>query len=178
MPTIFLIGYMGSGKSTLGRAVANKLNFPFIDLDDFIEEQCEATIVELFNKLGEKQFREIEQKALAQVARSNAIVACGGGTPCYQNNMEMINKMGLSIWLTPDIDRIVSRLCLPSEKMKRPIIRDLSDDEITDYVKTQLHEREAHYAQARLRFNSTHLESVDEINDTATRLAQTLSTLL
>lgn len=176
MGVFFLIGMAGCGKTTLGRALAAEMNVAFVDLDEYIEERCEATIGEIFKQAGEQTFREIERKALLEVAAmDDAIVACGGGTPCQPGNMEIINTHGLSIWLTTNAQRITERLCLPEQKAKRPAIALMTDDEIFDYVTRQLAEREPCYEQAMLRFDSTRLESVEEIAATAHALATLLA---
>ncbi len=176
MTTIFLIGYMGCGKTTLGAALAAEMAVPFVDLDDYIEEQCEASIVSVFKKVGEKGFREIEQRALAQVAASagGSIVACGGGTPLYGNNMELMNSLGLTIWLTTSPERIAARLTLPEQKAKRPLIASMADGEILDYVKRELDRRAPIYGQAQLRFDSTRIETAQETVETARALARIL----
>lgn len=166
----------GCGKTTLGRALAAEMNMDFIDLDEYIEERCEMTISDIFEQAGEVAFREIEQKALQAVAgMRDVIVACGGGTPCHGNNIEFINQSGLSIWLTTSVERITSRLCLPEEKLKRPQIASMSNEEIQAYVLTVMAEREPYYAQAMLRFDSTRLESAEEITATAHALAGILT---
>lgn len=179
MNAIFLIGYMGCGKTTLGMALAQCMGVPFIDLDDYIEERCEATVKEIFARVGEQGFREIERKCLDEVAlqAQGAIVACGGGTPCQPGNMELMNRVGLTIWLTTSAERIASRLALPEQKAKRPLIAAMDDSEILDYVKSHLAQREPHYSQAQLTFDSTLLESVEEINDTAHQLARLLQSM-
>ena len=95
MPTIFLIGYMGCGKTTLGSVLAAVMNVPFVDLDDYIEERYEARITTIFKEIGEAGFRQLEKQALHEVARLGGIVACGGGTPCIEGNMELMNEMDL-----------------------------------------------------------------------------------
>ena len=179
MNVIFLIGYMGCGKTTLGMALASELGVPFIDLDDYIEERCEATIKEIFAQAGEQRFREIERQCLQEVAcqAQGAIVACGGGTPCQPGNMELMNSTGLTIWLTTTPQRIASRLSLPEQKAKRPLIAAMDDSQILDYVTAHMAQREPHYSQAQLTFDSTLLESEQEISDTASALATVLRTL-
>ena len=176
---IFLVGYMGCGKTTLGVELARELGMPFIDLDDYIEERCEATIKEIYSLVGEARFRDIERQALTEVAHTPeaAIVACGGGTPCHSGNMELMNSRGLTIWLTTSAQRIAARLCLPEHKSKRPLIANLDDAEVLDYVTASLAEREPYYALAQLRFDSTDIETADETRITAHRLAQLLQQL-
>ena len=175
MGVIFLIGMAGCGKTTLGRALAAEMDMKFVDLDEYIEERCEATIGQIFEQAGEPVFREMERQALHEVAAMDgAIVACGGGTPCQPGNMELINEHGLSIWLTTTPQRIAERLCLPQEKAKRPAIAHMTDAEVLEYVTRQLAERQPHSEQAMLRFDSTRLESVEEITATARALAALL----
>lgn len=177
MPTIFLIGYMGCGKSTLGAALAAVMNVPFIDLDDYIEEKYETKITEIFRTKGEATFRQIEQQALQEVAQMNCIVACGGGTPCFANNMQLMNVAGITIWLTTSEQRIAARLCLPQQKAKRPLIAQKTDQEILQFVSAQLAERTPFYSQAQLRFDSSQIETHADTLQTARHLASLLSSL-
>ncbi len=168
---------MGCGKTTIGSAVATELGVPFTDLDDYIEERCQARIGEIFTQMGEARFRKIEQQALAEVAHGSqgAVVACGGGTPCYGRNMSLMNSWGLTIWLRTSAERIASRLCLPEHKMKRPLIAGKSDEEIYTFVKEELAKREPFYAQAQLQFDSTRIETASETLVTARQLAALLA---
>ncbi len=177
MPTIFLVGYMGCGKTTLGAALAAVMKVPFIDLDDYIEERHEARISTIFSEVGEAGFRKIEQQALREVAHLGGIVACGGGTPCFSGNMELMNSMGLTIWLTTSAERIAARLSLPEQKAKRPLVAEMADEEILDFVKKSLAERETYYAKAQLRFDSTNIETATDTIETATLLAGVLASL-
>ena len=179
MPTIFLIGYMGCGKTTLGSALADEMGVTFIDLDDYIEERCEARITEIFKRVGEKGFREMEQQALQEVAASadGTIVACGGGTPCFGRNMELMNGLGLTIWLTTSAERMAARLCLPEQKAKRPLVASKTDEEILAFVKEKLAEREPYYSQAQLQFDSTDIETAAATRATARQLAALLKSL-
>ena len=175
--TIFLIGYMGCGKSTLGAALASVMNVPFIDLDDYIEEKCEAKITEIFRTMGETAFRQLEQQALREVAAMPCIVACGGGTPCFEGNMQLMNRTGITIWLTTEVERIAARLCLPEQKAKRPLIANKTDEEIHAFITTQLAARTPFYSQAHLQFDSTHIETAPDTLHTATQLAAILQNL-
>ena len=179
MKPIFLIGYMGCGKTTLGKPLARLLAMPFIDLDLYIERQCHMSAKEIFLTHGEAHFRMLERKALKEVAQSatSAVVACGGGTPLKANNMEMMNSVGITVWLRTSIDRIVSRLVLPEQRSKRPLLNDMSDDEIRNYVAQGLEARTPFYKQAQLQFDSTFLESEQEIDTTAHQLAALLNSL-
>lgn len=179
MKPIFLIGYMGCGKTTLGKPLARLLAMPFIDLDLYIERQCHMSAKEIFLTHGEAHFRMLERKALKEIAQSNTcvVVACGGGTPLKANNMEMMNSVGITVWLRTSIDRIVSRLVLPEQRCKRPLLNNMSDEEIKASVAQGLEARTPFYKQARLQFDSTFLESEQEIDTTAHRLAALLNSL-
>ena len=119
MKTTFLIGYMGSGKTTLGRAVAARTGIRFIDLDDYIEEREGCSIKEIFASRGEDAFRAIERDALQEVSRmADTLVACGGGTPCFGDNMDLLNRCGLTVYLdaedAPFMERVKSETgCTP-----------------------------------------------------------------
>lgn len=170
---------MGCGKSTLGAALAQCMHVPFVDLDDYIEQRCEATINEIFETVGESEFRNIERRCLEEVVMNSqgAIVACGGGTPCQPGNMELMNRHGITIWLTTGAHRIASRLVLPEQKGKRPTLATMDDSEILAHVERGIAQRKHHYGKAQLTFDSTLLESTEEINATAFQLSQLLQSL-
>lgn len=173
---VFLIGYMGSGKTTLGRAVAEAMGLTFIDLDEAIEESQHRSIVEIFDEMGENRFREIERETLARIAtKRDCIVATGGGTVCRDGAVEQLNSCGLTVWLDPTRQRMLERLCLPEERVKRPKLAGLSDDGIARLISRELGERNAYYRRARVRFDSTHLESAEEIASSARALARLIT---
>ena len=170
--TIFLVGYMCCGKTTLGRALAELLEMDFYDLDDLVEERAKMRIAEIFKRYGEDKFRQMEREALHEVAGEHAVVACGGGTPCYIDNMALMNRLGLTIWLTTTPEVIASRLALPEHKRHRPTIAPLADDEILPYVIEALEHRTPYYAQAQLEFDATAIETAEETQETARQLKQ------
>ena len=107
MKAIFLIGYMGSGKSTLGKALAQRCDIRFIDLDDYIEERAGKKIREIFAEDGEAAFRDLERRMLLEVSdMDNVLVACGGGTPCFGDNMELMNSRGITVLLQTSHERL------------------------------------------------------------------------
>ena len=173
MTTVFLIGYMGCGKTTLGEPLARVMGWRFVDLDLYIEQQCGMTAKEVFQHYGEAHFRELERSALREVAASdgNKVVACGGGTPLRSENMELMNSVGITVWLRASVERITSRLVLPEQRAKRPLLNDMSDEQIMESVRKGLEARRKFYEQAQLEFDSTFLESEQEIDDSAHRLA-------
>lgn len=160
---IFLIGYMGSGKSTLGRRVASKLGLTFIDMDHYIEHNQGCSIAEIFERKGEDGFRRIEQSLLSDLLEmEDVVVATGGGAPCFFDNMEWINNSALSIFIDPDCDALVSRLV--GAKQKRPLIKDMSDSELREFVAESLKKREPFYSQAKIRISGRSISPADVIN--------------
>ncbi len=168
MKTTFLIGYMGSGKTTLGRAVSARTGVRFIDLDDYIEQREGCTIREIFATRGEAAFRDIERQALAEVcAMTDTLVACGGGTPCFGDNMEVMNSRGLTVYLDAPHSSLLSRL--KEGRAARPLIASLSDDELGEFITTQLDRRLPYYTRATLSFDSSRLEDPDQVNESVDR---------
>jgi shikimate kinase len=160
---IFLTGYMGSGKSTAGKKLAAKLNFEFIDLDKFIESECGQTINQIFAEKGENEFRAIEHNALKKlITRDDVVIACGGGTPCYYGNMELMNNNGITIYLKMSADTLASRLL--NAKDKRPLLEYKTETELKDFITGHLEKREDIYHQAQYIVKGKNLD-VDELVD-------------
>ncbi len=148
MAKIFLTGYMGSGKSSAGKTLATQLGYEFIDLDKFVEKEYKMTIPEIFSSKGEKEFRAMEHNALKKVIeKDNTVVACGGGTPCYYNNMELMNNNGTTVYLKMSADSLVNRLM--NAKEKRPLILNKDEKQLREFVNRQLEKREDTYHQAQ-----------------------------
>lgn len=145
---VFLIGFMGSGKTTIGKKLANYLKYDFIDLDKLIESRTGMSIVEYFEQNGEAAFREFERGILQQTDfPENVIIATGGGTPCSADNMEWMNENGLVAYLSLSPKALAGRL--EHSKTDRPLIRHLKGDELVDFISTKLEEREVFYTKAR-----------------------------
>ena len=146
---IVLLGYMASGKSTVGKQLASRLNLPFLDLDTVIEARTEQTIPELFEKKGEIFFRKEEHYALKSVLEEEEgfVLALGGGTPCYGNNMDMVLKMAeQSVYLQLSINALVERLF--HEKSSRPLVQHLQEEDLPEFIGKHLFERRPYYMQA------------------------------
>ena len=177
MKPVFLIGYMGCGKTTLGEVLARQMGLSFIDLDEYIERKQGRSIVEIFDEMGEERFRQLETAALCNVAAmSDVIVACGGGTPCHGDNMALMNQAGITVWLTTSPERITSRLLLPEQRAKRPKFANLPDEAFLPIVKRELEARTPYYSKAQLQFDSTDIETGPATERTARRLARFLKT--
>jgi shikimate kinase len=154
---------MASGKSTIGREISKKLDMKFIDLDDYISKREKRSISEIFKVKGEIYFRRIESLYLSEILNSkdNFILSLGGGTPCYSNNMDLImNSEAVSIYIKAGIKTLVSRLT--AEKNKRPLVAELEDDKLVEFVAKHLFERRFFYEQASMTVN-TEDKSAEEI---------------
>ncbi|GAA4315841.1 shikimate kinase [Compostibacter hankyongensis] len=146
---IFLLGFMGSGKSYWGRQLAAELQLPLYDLDAMIVKAEQRSITEIFAAEGEDFFRRRERDMLRETAAAPAFVlSCGGGAPCFFDNMSFMNVVGLTIWLNPPVPVMTNRLRRNREK--RPLVRDLDDAALEAYVTQKLEERRVFYEQARL----------------------------
>ncbi len=146
---IILIGFMSSGKTTIGKILANNLNYNFYDIDEIFEERFKISINNFFEKFGENKFRELEHYLLKKtLLEDNCVVSCGGGTPCFYDNIKLINESGMSIYLKlPQYD-LLERL--KKTKKKRPLIVDLSNEKLKEYIYENLNKREIYYNQARV----------------------------
>lgn len=145
---VFLIGYMGCGKSTAGKKLAKKLGYKFVDVDNLIEEAQGITISEIFAKQGEDAFRKIEQEMLATTFElEDAIVATGGGAPCFYDNMEAMNKHGLTIYIEMAPKALISRLKGGLED--RPILKGKTEEELVVFIEQALKNRNPFYKKSK-----------------------------
>ncbi len=169
MRKIVLIGYMGSGKSKIGQILAQKLDFPFYDLDFLIENELKKSIGEIFSEEGEVFFRKKEHEVFKRVIESNQsyVLSTGGGTPCYANNhLFLANEDVVSIYLKASIPVLVSRL--KNEIDKRPLLQSLKDEETFEFIAKHLFDRSYFYNQCKysvLTDDKTPEQIVAEIND-------------
>lgn len=176
MKPVFLIGYMGCGKTTIGRALSRQLGYEFVDLDIYIENRYRHSIKELFALHGERHFRETERRMLEEVSDfENTVVACGGGTPCHFDNMALMNRKGTTVYLSTPVERIAARLSLPGAKAKRPIVADKSGEELLRFIAANLKEREPYYSQAAITFDSSDIETAAATEATALILADKIA---
>jgi Shikimate kinase len=158
---IYLIGFMGSGKTTIGKPLAAKLGYQFVDQDEVIEKRFGMTITEVFAKYGEPKFRETEREVLAELSQTDkAVIATGGGCPCFFDNMETMNRHGLTIYLKGDPKTLVHRL--KDSHGTRPLIKGKTEDELLQYVMDKLQERDPYYSKAKCTVEARNLK-VDDI---------------
>lgn len=161
MKPLFLVGYMGCGKSTLGRKLARRLGVAFVDTDALVEEREGAAVADVFRYEGEEHFRQVEREVLEDVIASEdaAVVSTGGGLPVWGDNMQRMNEAGDTVYLRRSADQIARRLS-PYGRQKRPRLRGLSDEELVGFMERDMAAREPFYTQARLIVDCT--ETSDE----------------
>ena len=145
---IFLIGFMGSGKTYWGSLLSRKLNLPFFDLDEQIAINEGKSIITLFADKGEEHFRLLEKDALHIITESHEsfVMACGGGSPCFFNNIDYMNRSGTSVWINASFETLLKRLV--KEKANRPMIKDLSEEQIRGLIIKKFADRKIYYEQA------------------------------
>lgn len=149
---IYIIGFMGTGKSYWGQVWAKKYQLPFIDLDAMVEEKENAKVLDLFEHKGEEYFREVEAACLRSTSSSaNSIIACGGGTPCSHNNMQWMNENGLTVLLEATPSEIFENI--KKETRSRPLLKDKNEGEIIFFIEKLMAERKDFYDQAQYRFS-------------------------
>ncbi len=163
---IFLVGFMGSGKNWWGSVLAEHTGIPFYDLDEAVEQAAGMDIVSIFQGKGEGYFREAESRMLEELAAKitsagtvgntlTAIIATGGGTPCFNNNMNRMNELGLTVWLNPSVEELAARL--EKETDKRPLLQGKKGKELTDLIAGKLLERKPFYEMAQIEIKNTHI---------------------
>lgn len=159
---IVVLGYMCSGKSLVSSSLAKKMNLNYIDLDAFIEEKENQKITTIFKDKGEIYFRKIEKDALKEIlkTKNNFILAVGGGTPCYYNNMDMINKFATSYYLNVSTPVLMSRIV--KEKQTRPLVSSIHEDDLPEFIAKHLFERSNYYLKAK-HVLSVSTKSIKEI---------------
>ena len=162
--TIFLLGYMGAGKTVIGRSLSKKLGFKFYDLDDYIEQIEGKKVSEIFNEKNEVYFRKIENKYLHELSLKNEkkIISTGGGTPCYKNNLKIIQNTSnsISIYLKANIETLVKRLFNSIDN--RPVISHLEDkSELKEFITKHLFERSFYYEKSDVKIKTDDIELKD-----------------
>jgi len=162
MVRIFLVGFMGCGKTATGRRLAQKNGWQWIDTDKFIEHRYRKNITELFEETGEEEFRKIEHKILLELAEfQNVVISCGGGLPCFFNNMEIMKNAGTTIYLQETPENLFERL--KKAKTKRILLKNKTENELKNYIFETLQKREKFYRQADFTIKTT--ENFDHLNE-------------
>ena len=173
MIRVFLMGFMGAGKTTLGKALAKDLEVSFVDLDQYIERRYLKSVSQIFAIRGEQGFREIESRMLREVGEfDDVIVSCGGSTPLIGDNMDFMLEHGQTVYLKCENDTLLRRL--KSARSQRPLIASKTDDELAAFIESETKRREPGYLRAEYICPGDRLESRDQISDTITYLKQLL----
>ena len=164
MTRILLIGFMAAGKTTLGKALARDLGLQFVDLDHYIENRFHSTVSQLFAERGEEGFRQIERAMLHEVAEfEDIIIATGGGTPCFFDNMEYMNAQGTTVFLEAAVEVIYTRLTIA--RVQRPLVVGKSEEELRRYITDMLELRAPYYRQAAHTFCADRLENTCQVEE-------------
>jgi len=162
MNRIILIGYMGAGKTTIGKALSKELDMMFYDLDWYIETRMHRTVAQIFAEKGEEGFRKIEHNMLHEVAEfENVIISCGGGTPCFFDNMDYLNEQGETIYLKARPEVLCSHLRMG--KVERPLIKGKSPEELQQFIVEQLEKREPYYSKAKHHLDVSLMDNYEKI---------------
>jgi shikimate kinase len=163
MKRIFLIGYMGAGKTTVGKVLSRQMGLSFIDLDNYIEVRFHKTISRIFQEKGEEGFREMERKMLHEVAMfENVLISTGGGIPCYLDNMDFMNASGTTVYLRVSVEELAKRLA--TGRNVRPVLQMRSGEELKAFIAGNLAEREPFYNRATLIFDAEVMLTKNDIH--------------
>lgn len=169
MTRIILIGYMGAGKTTIGKALAKALGVTFYDLDWYIETRMRRTVKQIFDSEGEEGFRRIEYNMLHEVAEfENVVLSCGGGTPCFYDNIDYMNRQGKVVYLKASPEVLYEHLKMG--KSVRPLLLGKTPDEVRRFIVEQLAQRERFYSKAQYTLNIDLLDNCGKIDQTVERI--------
>ena len=173
MKRIFLIGYMGAGKTTLGKDLATLMGLSFIDLDYYIEERYCRTVSRIFAEKGEDGFRDVEKRMLHEVAMfEDVLISTGGGTPCFFDNMAFMNEAGTTVYLKVSVKELTARLEI--SRTTRPVLKNRSGDELMAFVAESLEKREPFYMQALVVFDAEVMQTKEDVR----KLSQALMEII
>ena len=174
MKAIILVGYMCVGKTTVGRRLAKKLNCSFYDLDWYIEERFRKKIPQIFSERGEDAFRDLERRMLHEVAEfENVVVSCGGGTPCFFDNMDYMNSVATTIFIKATPETILEHLKI--SKSERPLLNGKTPEELRTYITEQLQLREPFYQKAQYEVLVNVLNNKENVNAFVDVIIQTIN---
>ena len=171
---IILIGYMGAGKTTVGKALSKELGIPFYDLDWYIQSTRRKTIPQIFAEQGEEGCRKIEYNMLHELADfEDVIISCGGGTPCFFDNIDYMNQQGQVVYLRCEPEVLQKHLMMG--KTERPLLKDKSPEQLIGYIKEHLQEREPFYNKARFKLDVSLMDNYEKISITVAQLRKILA---
>lgn len=174
MKRVFLIGYMGAGKTTVGRLLAKRANLSFIDLDHYIEGRFHKAVPAIFAEKGEEAFRDMERRMLHEVAEfEDVLISTGGGTPCFFDNMAFMNTHGATVYLKVSVDELANRLEVC--KQNRPVLKNRSGEELRSFIRENLEKRLPFYSQASIIFDAEKMLTEHDARVIADALLETIT---
>ena len=173
MKRIIIIGYMGAGKTTVGKCLAKELNMDFYDLDWYIESRMRKTVKQIFDEYGEDGFRKIEHNMLHEVAEfENVIISCGGGTPCFFDNIEYMKQQGETVFLKASPEVLYGHLKMG--KTVRPLLLNKTPEEVKIFINEQLEKRNPYYSQAKYTLNVDLMDNYEKIKISVAKIKELL----
>ena len=174
MVRIIIVGFMGSGKTTVGKALSKELGITFYDLDWYIESRMHKTVPQIFTERGEDGFRLVEHNMLHEVAEfEDVILSCGGGTPCFFNNMDYLNEQGITVYLKASPEVLYGHLIIG--KTERLLLKGKSPEQMMEYIKEQLAKREPFYSKAKYTLNVDLMDNYEKIKISVERIRELLN---
>ena len=174
MKRIILIGYMGAGKTTVGKALAQELGITFYDLDWYISSRMRKTIAQIFEERGEDGFRQIERNMLHEVAEfEDVVISCGGGTPCFFDNIDYMNQQAPVVYLKAEPEVLYKHLAM--SKNDRPLLRGKSQEELIIFIREQLEKRNPFYSKARYTLDVSLMDDYTKIKESVAQVRKLLN---
>ena len=174
MRRIIIVGYMGAGKTTVGKALAKETGLQFYDLDWYIEGRMRKTVPQIFAERGEDGFRLVERNLLHEAAEfEDVVLSCGGGTPCFFDNIDYMNSQGDTVYLKADPDVLYAHLRMG--KVRRPLLENKTPDEMKAFIREQLARREEYYLKAKHVLDVNLLDNYEKINISVEKMRELLS---
>jgi len=166
MKRIYLIGYMGAGKSLIGKVLARRMSMNFIDTDHFIENRYRKKVSDIFASEGEERFRDMEHRVLLEISEfEDVVISTGGGLPCFNDNITIMNDTGITVFLDVPVEELATRLT--TSKSVRPVLKQRSGNELIEFIKDSLATRRSFYEQAKIRLDAGRMSTDDEVETLA-----------
>ncbi|MDD2474685.1 MAG: shikimate kinase [Dysgonamonadaceae bacterium] len=177
MKRVFLVGYMGVGKSTIGKLLSVELGVEFVDLDKYIEKRYRKSIKDIFDERGENGFRKIEYEMLREAGTfQNVLISTGGGTPCFYDNMNFMNQQGITVYIKASVEELTSRLL--ASKNERPLIQGKTPAELKEFISQHLTQRQCYYSKSQIIYENKQLITLVHVDETVRNIKELLQPYL